>query len=68
MKNLIKYFYIKIFANQYEYGICSNIFARRHKRKGNVQFIFSKVKGISGKKRLWADFDSSWWNNFKTTK
>lgn len=68
MKNLIEYFYIKIYGNPYEYGICLNGFARRHKRKGNVQFILSKVKGICNKKRLWVDFDSNWWSDFKTTK
>lgn len=54
----------------WEYGKLNNLYARRHKKKGNVQFIiFHKgdqkyVDGIGHKSHKWIDFNSTWWKNF----
>ena len=49
----------------WEYGTCHNRQARKHKLKGNVQFVLWE-KGKQGhKKDYWHNFDSSWWVQFK---
>jgi hypothetical protein len=49
----------------YEYGTCNKIPARRHKLKGNVQFVLWKAGEQGHKKDYWHDFDSSWRSYFK---
>lgn len=49
----------------WEYGTCANKLARKHKLKGNVQFILWKAGEQGHKKDYWHNFDPSWWVQFK---
>lgn len=46
-------------------GTCREKPARKHKRKGNVQFILWKAGEQGHKVDYWHDFDPSWWDLFK---
>ena len=64
-KAKIKWFLSNVGISVFEYGTCSNRQARKHKLKGNVQFVLWK-KGEQGhKKDYWHNFDSSWWSQFE---
>jgi hypothetical protein len=71
----ITFFFKKLLNRNYsvwEDGVCNNTAARRHRIKGNVQMKLCKkgdqkeVDGIGHLKDKWHDFDSSWWNQFKS--
>ena len=69
---LIYLIYITLFkGNEYEYGICNDVNARRHKYKGNVQFILWRkgdqkhIDGVGHLTDKWVNFDNSHWCNFK---
>ena len=48
----------------WEYGTCNDRPARKHKIKGNVQFILWN-KGEQGHSEdFWINFDSSYWDSF----
>ena len=47
------------------YGTCNNMPARKHKIKGNVQFILWKTGEQGHKEDYWINFDSSHYSNFK---
>lgn len=49
----------------WEYGTCNNQRARRHKLKGNVQFVLWKAGKQGHNKDFWINFDWSWWIDFK---
>ncbi len=49
----------------WEYGICKERNARRHKKKKNVQFVLWKAGEQGHKEDYWINFDSYWWNEFK---
>lgn len=49
----------------YEYGTCNELYARRNKLTGVVQFILWKAGEQGHKKDYWINFDSSWYNQFK---
>jgi len=53
----------------WEYGICGPNMkhARRHRRKGNVQFILWKAGQHEHTEDFWYDFDQSWWDTFIST-
>lgn len=38
--------------------------ARKHRKKGNVQFIFWKAGEHGHKEDFWCDMDSYWWPLF----
>lgn len=54
---------------EWEYGTCEpepgTGVARRHRRKGNVQFVLWKAGEQGHTEDYWHDFDSSWWPSFK---
>lgn len=52
-------------TDPWEYGICNNTKARRHKLKGNVQMKLWKAGEQGHKVDYWHNFDSSWWKEFK---
>lgn len=69
----VKWFLLRKILNYTDfwiYGTCNNMQARKHKIKGNVQFIMFKigdqkyVDGVGHLKNRWIDFDSSWWGGF----
>lgn len=47
------------------YGTCRGRIARKHRRKGNVQFVLWKAGEQGQKEDFWIDFDPSWWHEFK---
>lgn len=47
------------------YGECNTLPARKHRKKGNVQFVLWKAGEQGHKEDFWINFDSSWWRNFK---
>ncbi len=49
----------------WDYGTCNDRPARKHKIKGNVQFVLWKAGEQGHKKDYWHNFDSSWWVQFK---
>lgn len=51
----------------WEYGTCRNRKARRHKTKGNVQFVLWEAGEQHYTEDYWHNFDSSWWTEFKPT-
>lgn len=73
---LIKLAYIELRKRKpmYTYGTCYGIPARKHKTKGNVQFIMWKkgdqkdVDGIVHTHDKWINFDKSHWNGFEPYK
>lgn len=62
MKNLIH----KII---WKYGVVGNQVARKNRFTGRVQFIVHRkgkmCMGIIYPNDYWADFDSTWWKDFK---
>lgn len=60
----IKQFFRRTRVDVWEYGICHNLIARRHKKKGNVQMILWKAGQQGHKEDYWHNFDRSWWNQF----
>lgn len=67
----LKWFLFGVRVSAFVYGTCKGRYARKHKRKGNVQFILWKkgdqkyVDGIGHTEDKWHDFDSSWWSGFE---
>jgi hypothetical protein len=61
---------LKIFKrkNRWEYGWVKDRWARRHTKKGNVQFILWQAGEQGWMHDKWADFDKSWWADFTTEK
>lgn len=57
-----------LFKPQWIYGTCRDRPARKHRRKGNVQFILWKAGEQGHKEDYWIDFDSSWWDGFTEIK
>jgi hypothetical protein len=53
---------------QWEYGVCRDKMARRHLKKGNVQFILWEAGEQGHQEPYWHDFDSSWWPQFEPKK
>jgi hypothetical protein len=53
--------------DEWEYGTAGNNSrpARRHKKRGNVQFVLWKAGEQGHAEDYWHDFDSSWWPTFK---
>lgn len=49
----------------WEYGSCRGKQARRHRIKGNVQFIICKAGEHGHEIDQWIDFDKSWWPVFE---
>ena len=49
----------------WQYGTCRNRVARRHRIKGNVQFVLWKAGEHGHTKDYWYNFDSYWWSHFK---
>jgi hypothetical protein len=49
----------------WEYGTCGEGVARRHRIKGNVQFVIWRAGEQGHDKDCWINFDSSWWSLFK---
>jgi hypothetical protein len=47
------------------YGSCNGRIARKHKIKGNVQFILWYAGTQGHKEDFWHDFDKSWWELFE---
>lgn len=66
MRELI--YRIKKYFHPWEYGQLNNRFARRHKRKRNVQFILWKAGEQGHQKDYWHNFDPSWWSSFRLVK
>jgi hypothetical protein len=68
---IIKWFFFGIKSSAYIYGMCNGIYARKHKKRGNVQSILWKkgdqkyVDGIGHTKDKWHNFHSSWWDSFE---
>lgn len=52
---------------EWEYGTAGqdDTPARRHKKKGNVQFVLWKAGQQGHLQDYWHDFDQSWWPTFK---
>ena len=51
----------------WEYGTAGNTarHSRRHKIKGNVQFILWEAGEQDYQDDYWHDFDPYWWNTFR---
>lgn len=54
----------KLFGPKWIAGTCNNLPARKHRRKGNVQFVLWKAGEHGHKEDYWINFDSSWWKTF----
>lgn len=50
----------------YEYGTVDGKLSRRHRAKGNVQFILWKAGEQGHILDYWHDYDKSWWEHFTT--
>ena len=50
--------------DEWVYGWCNGFISRRHKAKGNVQFVLFKKGEAGHSDDYWHDFDKSWWNLF----
>lgn len=50
------------------YGECNDLPARKHRKKGNVQFVLWKAGEQGHKEDYWHNMDSSWWDGFKENK
>lgn len=56
--------------DEWQYGSCRNRPARKHLKKGNVQFIIwykgdqKNVDGFGHLEDVWIDFDESYWHLF----
>jgi hypothetical protein len=50
--------------SEWEYGKCRGMVARRHRKRGNVQFVLWKAGQYEHKVDYWHDFDRSWWPQF----
>jgi hypothetical protein len=50
------------------YGICNGQKARKHKIKGNVQFVLWKAGEKGHTKDYWHDFENGWWSEFKASR
>ena len=67
----LKWFFFGVRASAYFYGTCNGMYARKHKREGNVQFIIWKkgdqkyIDGVGHVEEKWHNFDSSWWSGFE---
>lgn len=63
---LVMRFRVWQYRRTWEMGICGpgNKTARRHRRKGNVQFVVWKAGEQGYTEDYWYDFDSSWWPGF----
>ena len=48
----------------WDYGTCHYREARKHKLKGNVQFVLWKKGEHGHKNNFWHNFDHSWWVQF----
>jgi hypothetical protein len=60
--NILKWFRQN---SPWEYGMCKGVPARRHREKGNVQFILWKAGEHGHATDYWHDFDPSWWSLFQ---
>jgi len=47
------------------HGKCSHHNARKHRKKGNVQFVLWKAGEHGHKKDYWIDYDPYWWHRFE---
>lgn len=50
------------------YGTCKDRPARKHRTKGNVQFVLWKAGEQGHKEDYWHNFDPYWWNLFIPNK
>lgn len=55
----------RLYAERWEYGTCRDKPARRHRFKGNVQFVLHKAGTHGYFEDYWHDFHSYWWNKFR---
>lgn len=62
----IKWILFGIYEDSWVYGICNGKKARKHKIKGNVQFVLWKAGEAENNEDYWHDFDCYWWEYFKT--
>ena len=46
------------------YGACNGLIARKHSKKGNVQFVLWKAGEQGHEEDFWIDFDQSHWPLF----
>jgi len=46
------------------YGTCRDRRARKHRKKGNVQFVLWKAGEQGHKEDFWHDFHKHWWGAF----
>jgi hypothetical protein len=75
LKNLLYLLFFKanVSFSLWEFGICNQRPARRHKKNRNVQFILWRVgdqkyvDGVGHTEDKWVNFDSSWWDGFVPT-
>ena len=64
IKAKLKWFLCGVGISVWIYGTCHDREARKHKLKGNVQFVLWK-KGEHGyKNAFWHNFEHSWWVQF----
>jgi hypothetical protein len=50
------------------YGTCRGRLARKHRKKGNVQFVLWEAGQQGHTEDYWHNFDSRWWNGFEPNK
>lgn len=67
LRNLL-FLKMKEQKQEWEYGTCNGTAARRHIKNKNVQFVLWKAGEQGHKEDCWHNFDSSWWEGFKTFK
>jgi hypothetical protein len=63
--DVIKWLFWKCKKEPWIYGSCNGTFARKHRKKGNVQFILWKAGEQGHKQDYWHDFGAGWENQFK---
>lgn len=51
-------------TKEWSYGICHNSVARRHKTKGNVQFVLWNAGEQGHTEDFWHDMNTYWWSFF----
>lgn len=57
-----------LYLSVWEFGRCGNQeHTRRHRIKGNVQFILWRAGEQGHRQDYWHDMDSSWWSLFVPT-
>jgi hypothetical protein len=51
--------------SEWIYGTCKGRPARKHRKKGNVQFVLWKAGEHGHKEDFWHDFHRDWWERFE---